>query len=134
MCRLPVGDGLQEAPEKRLRKGSSVCLPAPAASVRADVLALDPVDEDGLQGAAQEVGVAVFAGDHGVGRYVSFLQGLERVRQLLFDLRDNARQRKTSGWQEGDIFMCTADTFTAFQCYKPRPVLSPTPRHVTTVS
>ena len=65
MC-LPVCDGLQEAPEERLRERPSVSLPAPAAGLRADVLALDAVDEDGLQGAAQQVGISVFTGDHGV--------------------------------------------------------------------
>lgn len=62
----PVGDSLQEAPEERLREGPSVSLPTPAPRPGADVLALDTVDEDGLQGAAEEVGVTILAGDHGV--------------------------------------------------------------------
>lgn len=61
---LPVGDGLEEAPEERLRKGSSVSLPTPAPSLCADVLALYTMDEDGFQGRAEEVSVAIFTGDN----------------------------------------------------------------------
>lgn len=61
---LPVGNGLEEAPEERLREGSSVSLPTPAPSLRADVLALDTMDEDGLQGTAEEVSITIFTGDH----------------------------------------------------------------------
>lgn len=81
-----MGDGLEEAPEERLWEGSSVPLPTPAPSLQADVLALDTVDEDGLQGTAEEVRIPVVTGDHCVRRYVSLLQGLERLRQLLLDL------------------------------------------------
>lgn len=84
-----MGDGLEEAPEERLREGSSVSLPTPAPSLQADVFALDTVDEDGLQGTAEEVSITIFTGDHCVWRYISLLQGLERLCQLLFDLRDN---------------------------------------------
>lgn len=86
-----MGDGLEEAPEERLREGSSVPLPAAAPGLRADVLALDAVDEDGLQGTAEEVGVPVLTGDHCVGRHVSLLQGLERLCQLLLDLHVTMR-------------------------------------------
>lgn len=90
---LPVGDGLEEAPEERLRERSSVPLPTPAASLRADVLALDPVDEDGLQGAAEEVSISIFTGDDCVWRHISLLQGLEGLCQLLFDLHVTERGR-----------------------------------------
>lgn len=83
-----MGDGLKEAPEERLREGSATTFPAAAAGLPADVLALDAVDEDGLQGAAEQVGVAVLAGDHRVRRHVAPLQGFERLRQLLFNLCD----------------------------------------------
>lgn len=59
-----MGDGLKEAPEERLREGLSVSLPSPAPSLRADVLALDTMDEDGLQGTAEEVSITILAGDH----------------------------------------------------------------------
>lgn len=58
-----MGDGLQETPEERLREGPSVSLPTPAPSLRADVLALDTMDEDGLQGGAEEVSIPVLTGD-----------------------------------------------------------------------
>ena len=74
-----MGDGLEEVPEERLRKGSSISFPAPTPGLSADELALDPVDEDGLQGRAEEVSVAIFAGYHGVRRHVALLQGLERL-------------------------------------------------------
>lgn len=73
-----MGDGLEEAPEERLREGSpGVSLPAPAPGLGADVLALDAVDENGLQGTAEQIGVAIFAGHHGVRGHVALLQGLE---------------------------------------------------------
>lgn len=84
-----MGDSLKEAPEERLGEGPAVSLPAPAPHLCADVLALDAVDEDGLQGAAEEVGVTVLAGHHGVRRHIALLQGLQRLGQLLFDLRDD---------------------------------------------
>lgn len=58
-----MGDGLQETPEVRLREGPSVSLPVPAPSLCADVLALDTMDEDGLQGGAEEVSVPILTGD-----------------------------------------------------------------------
>lgn len=72
-----MSDGLKEAPEERLRKESPVYLPTSAPSLHADVLALDTVDEDGLQGTAEEVSIAVFTGDHCLRCHVSLLQGLE---------------------------------------------------------
>lgn len=45
---LPMGDGLKEAPEERLRKGASIPFPCPTSSLCADVLAPNTVDEDGL--------------------------------------------------------------------------------------
>lgn len=89
-----MGDTLEEAPEKRLRKGSTVPFPTAASRLWADVLALDTVDEDGLQGRAEEVSIGIITGDYRVWRYISFLQGLERLRQLLFDLRNNTWKRK----------------------------------------
>lgn len=59
-----MGDGLEEAPEERLWERTSASLPTPAPSLRADVLALDTVDEDGLQRTAEQVSIAVLAGDH----------------------------------------------------------------------
>lgn len=89
-----MGDGLQEGPEERLGEGPAVSLPATAPCLRADVLALDAMDEDGLQGAAEKVGVAVLAGHHGVRRHIALLQGLERLGQLLFDLHDDVSHRE----------------------------------------
>lgn len=89
-----MGDTLEEAPEERLGERPSVSLSTSAPGLRADVLALDTVDEDGLQGTAEEVCIPIFTGDHGVWRYVSLLQGLEWLGQFLFDLHDNARQRE----------------------------------------
>lgn len=86
-----MGDGLQEAPEDGLWEGPAVG-PLPAAAhcrrrrLRADVLGLDTVDEDSLQGAAEQVCVGVLAGHHGVRRDVALLQGFERRCQPLFDL------------------------------------------------
>lgn len=59
----PVGDGLQKTPEERLREGPSVSLPIPAPSLCADVLALDAMDEDGLQGGTEEVSIPILTGD-----------------------------------------------------------------------
>lgn len=131
-----MGDGLKEAPEERLREGPSVSLPSPAPSLRADVLALDTVDEDGLQGTAEEVSITILAGDHSVWRYVSLLQGLERSCQLLFDLRDNVSHRENigklrcgseAGWQitsmvtnnthERHIFMCSKADSQHISCF-----------------
>lgn len=61
-----MGDGFEEVPEERLREEPSVSRPTPAPSLRADILALDAVDEDGLQGTAEEVGVTILTGDHSV--------------------------------------------------------------------
>ena len=83
-----MGDGLEKAPEERLREGPSVSLPTPAPCLRADVLALDSVDEDCLQGTAEQVSVTILAGDHSVRCYIALLQGLQRLCQLLFDLWD----------------------------------------------
>ena len=74
---LPVGDGLEEAPEEGLREGSPAALPGSPPRLGADVLALDAVDEDGLQGAAEQVSVSILAGDDCVRRHESLLQGLE---------------------------------------------------------
>lgn len=63
---LPVGDRLEEAPEIRLREDSPVTLPISASSFGADILALDPMNENGLQSGAKEVSILVFAGDHGI--------------------------------------------------------------------
>lgn len=84
-----MGDSLEKAPEERLREGLSVSLPTPAPCLRADVLALDSVDEDCLQGTTEQVSVTILAGDHSVRCYIPLLQGLERLCQLLFDLWDN---------------------------------------------
>lgn len=63
---LPVCDRLEEAPEIRLREDSSVTLPIPASSFGADILALDPMNENSLQSGAKEISILVFTGDHGV--------------------------------------------------------------------
>lgn len=74
---LPVGDGLQEAPKEGLGEGPTVTsLPAAArcrCCLHTDVLGLDAMDEDGLQGAAEQVGVCVLAGHHGVRRHIALL-------------------------------------------------------------
>lgn len=59
-----MGDGLEEPPEERLGDRPSVTLPAPAPGAGMDVLAPDAVDENGLQGTAEGVRVAVLTGNH----------------------------------------------------------------------
>lgn len=61
---LPVSDSLEEPPEERLRNGPSVPLPTPAPSIGMDVLALDAVNENGLQGTAEGVSITILTGNH----------------------------------------------------------------------
>lgn len=59
-----MGDSLEKAPEERLWERLSVSLPTPTPSFRADILALDTMDEYGLQGTAEEVSITILTGDH----------------------------------------------------------------------
>lgn len=70
-----VGDSFQERPEDGLRQRLLVgaFFPLPS-GLGADVLGMQAVDEDGLQGAAHTVGISVFARDHRVRGHVLLLQ------------------------------------------------------------
>lgn len=63
---LPVCDSLEEPPEERLRDGPSVPFPAPAPGLELDVSALNAMDENGLQGTAEGISVAILTSDHRV--------------------------------------------------------------------
>lgn len=72
-----VGDSFQERPEDGLRQRLLVgaFFPLPS-GLSTDVLGVQAVDEDGLQGAAHAVGISVFARDHRVRGHVLLLQRL----------------------------------------------------------
>lgn len=73
-----MSDRLEKAPEHRLGEGSpGPPFPAMSSGLGADIFALDAVDKDGLQRRAQQVGVAILAGYHGIGHHVALLQSLE---------------------------------------------------------
>lgn len=73
-----MSDRLEQAPEHRLGEGSpGPPFPAASPGLGANIFALDAVDKDGLQCAAQQVGVTVLAGNHDIGCHVALLQRLE---------------------------------------------------------
>jgi hypothetical protein len=81
-----VGDGFQKGPEDRLRQSLLVSVLLPfAASLGADVLGMQAVDEHSLQGTAHGVGISIFTGDHCVQRHMLFLQSLHGSHELLLD-------------------------------------------------
>lgn len=88
----PMGDALQQTPKNWLGKRSPTpCfLPFPSA-LCFYVLRLQPVHEDGFQGAAEGVGVPIVAGYNGIRGHVLLLQRLDGIHQLLLDQLQDRR-------------------------------------------
>lgn len=87
-------DALQQGPEDGLGEGQpAACFPPFAPRLRPDVLRLQPVHKDGLQGTAQRVGVPIIAGHHRIRGDVLLLQGLDGAHQLLLDQLQTGRCR-----------------------------------------
>ena len=87
-----MGNALQQTPEDRLGKRSPTpCFLPFAPTLCLYMLRLQPVHEDGFQGAAEGVRVPIVTGDNGIRGHVLLLQRLDGIHQLLLDQLQDRR-------------------------------------------